>query len=103
MPVSGLFEFSDALKFSIQRRSIPFFTKRTVLTLESSIVEKLKDRTVEAVFESLTSDVVRSFYTSQNRVLFDLSLQRQPSLMSELNLEHAVDYIQYEKYISITI
>ncbi|ESU37863.1 Dynein heavy chain [Giardia duodenalis] len=97
MPVSGLFEFSDALKFSIQRRSIPFFTKRTVLTLESSIVEKLKDRTVEAVFESLTSDVVRSFYTSQNRVLFDLSLQRQPSLMSELNLEHAVDYIQYEK------
>lgn len=60
-------------------------------------MEKLKDRTVEAVFESLTSDVVRSFYTSQNRVLFDLSLQRQPSLMSELNLEHAVDYIQYEK------
>ncbi|TNJ27740.1 IAD-4 Dynein heavy chain [Giardia muris] len=95
MPISGLFEFSDSLWHDIQRRAVPFFLARKVLTLEPETLERLRARVVDTVFGELRDDVMRSFYASQNRVIFQFSLQRQPGLVAELSLEHAVDSLQH--------
>ena len=38
------------------------------------------------------SEVSQVYYKAQNRMLFEISLEKQPSLVSELALDLAVEY-----------